>query len=526
MSLREEVPSILKFVDEQGSFLSHNHILFDIMEGDLLSFVLQDLKKQLSARSFEVVQHRVAPINFLKKLIDKLSKIYTTGPTRIKIVGTDSDQGLIDFYVKKGQMNKNFNIANENFNLYKSTWIEPQINKKGKIKFRSFPSDRFLVWSNNPEDQCDVTHIIKFIGTKIKEHGEKFIISITTDEEFIIVDEDGETQVDMMVALSNAEGVNPFGILNGVYINRSQNLLIPKADSDTLKMTKLFPVLLSDLNYAVMFQSFSIIWGIDISAQNLKMSPNAFWSLKSDNKGVGEKRPQVGQIKPQVDIDKVLNLIASEMALWLQSRSIKPGSIGKLTQQNFSSAVAKIVDEMDTFEDRQTQVEFFKPAEEEMFNERLPRIHDVWARRGLIKERARFSTGFEMETEFVDQRPMFDRSQVLDELEQEMGLGILSRKRAARRANPKKTDREIDEMLEEVDEERTVMSGTEGGESSHTHTAPGGNQVGADKATEDGLHSHNGTDPARDGEGHTHRMSDGSGATSPKVALGANNDDK
>ncbi len=133
MSLRQEIPVIKTFIQNQQSFIDHNKVLFQILEGDLLTFVLQDLEKQLSARSFQVAKHRVAPINVLKKLIDKLSKIYMTSPTRIVTNNNKTDQELVDWWVKKAKWNQKMNTADENFNAYKNKWVEPKL-VRGKPK--------------------------------------------------------------------------------------------------------------------------------------------------------------------------------------------------------------------------------------------------------------------------------------------------------------------------------------------------------------------------------------------------------
>jgi len=81
---KSELESIKAHIEDHKGVLTHNNMLFNIMEGDLLTFVLADLKQQLSARSFEIVKQRVAPINVLIKIVDKLSQIYINSPNNTK----------------------------------------------------------------------------------------------------------------------------------------------------------------------------------------------------------------------------------------------------------------------------------------------------------------------------------------------------------------------------------------------------------------------------------------------------------
>jgi len=145
-----------------------------------------------------------------------------------------------------------------------------------------------------------------------------------------------------------------------MYVNRSPNFLLPPEDTDTMRMTVLLPVLLSDLNYAVKYQAFSILYGINVDDQNLAKSPEAFWMFKTDPGD--DNKPEVGQIKPQVDITEVIQLIVTELSMWLNSRNIRPGSVSNVSAENMVSGISKLVDEMDTSDDRQKQAELYASA--------------------------------------------------------------------------------------------------------------------------------------------------------------------
>lgn len=523
---REELEALKKHIECQQATLCHNHELFDIIEGDLLSYVKEDLQKQLSPQNFAQILHRIAPINLLRRTVDKLSQIYSDGPTRNLLKPNKKDSELMEFYTKSANWNQQMNVANENFNTYKNTWIRPVVDRYGKPQLVSIPSDRFTVYGADPENPTQPTHLVIFAGAKHKMIGKTRdsrmveIWHVYTDEEFIIIDSDLEIQTEDMAALK-LDGKNPYETLPGVYVNRSANLIVPKPDSDTLKMTKLFPILLSDLNFAVMYQCFSIIYGIDVDDENIVMSPNAFWRFKTDNKGSSEKKPQVGVIKPQVDIDQVIGLIQAQLAMWLQSKNIRPGAVGQLRAESFSSGVSKMVDEMDTFEDRQKQVGYFTPAENALWIKIARNFHPYWLSAGKIDTKGKFSPNFEVNTKFVDQRPMFDRKAVLDEVQQEIDLRILDRKRAATRVNPTMSQEEIEQMLADVDAEMTVTMPGEGGQGGHTHEMPDGGQTGPPIDVGNELHTHSipgggETEPAADSPGHTHGLPDG-GKTGPEI---------
>lgn len=448
-------------IESTFNLLEHNRKLFDIYEGDLLTYVLQDLRAQLSQKSFEQVKHRAAPINILKRLIDKQSKIYINPPVREVDSDQEKDSELVEWYCKEFDLNTNMQMANEFFNLFKTCAIEPYLDD-GCPRIRILPSDRFFVYSIDPICPNKPTHFVKVMGKLFQtdmagKETVRTVLYIYSDEEFLAVDERGNVLTDVMERVNNPEGLNPIGRIPFVYINRSRHDLIPKPDTDTLSMAKLIPVLLSDINYAVMYQCFSIIYGVDLDQEGLTMAPNAFWSFKSDpNK---ETKPEVGVIKPQADIDKVLQLIQTELSMWLTSRSIKPGAMGTLTPENMASGIAKAIDEMDTSEDRQKQIPYFKNAEKELWDLIINYMHPIWMREHNFENRIAFSPGVCVNVTFPDQKPLIDPSKQIDDVIKKIESGLQSRRGALAELYPDWDDDQVEALLEEIDTERTITIG-------------------------------------------------------------------
>lgn len=458
MSLRDDIPELLDYIKSNAATINHNAILFDIYEGYLVEYVLKDLKKQLSPQSFDQIQHRVAPINVLKRVVDKLSKIYADPPARSLLVENEIDQDLFHDYSKELDINTYMQIGNEFFNLFKSCAIEPFVNNR-KPALRIIPSDRFLVWSNDSIDPVSPTHFIKFMGKKtvINAAGNKesrTVYYIYTKDEFLPITEKGEILFSILNEINNPNGINPVGKFPVTYINRSRHNLIPQIDTDILRMTKLFPVLLTDLNFAVMYQAFSIIYGIDVDNKNISMSPNAFWSFKSDP--TTQTKPEVGVIKPQVDITQVMGFILGQLAFWLQSKNIRPGSVGTTTPETFASGVSKVVDEMDTYEERQKQVPYFRSGESALWDLIMHGYHPFWVKEGMIDETREFQSDQSVDLDFPPQRPLVKRIDTLTDIEKEITLRLTTRKESIQRLNPNMTEQEVDDFILQIDEEGTI----------------------------------------------------------------------
>lgn len=450
--LKDMIGDFYGQIQNHSETLAHNHKLFDIYEGQLLPQVLCDLKEQLSPGSYEAIKTRVAPINVLKRIVDKLSKIYMQSPTRRVEGGNDQDKELLGWFEDCLKIDRRMNTANEFFNLFKNCLLQPVLDEStGTPLLRVIPSDRFLPFSTNRIDPTKPTNILTFEGKAKATNGsgQVDVYGAYSADEWLMFDSNKEVRQDLM---GGSDGVNPYEVLPFVYVNRSENLLIPKPDSDTLTMTKIIPILLSDLNYAVLFQAFSVLYTIDCDTANAVMAPNSLWNLHS--LGDGEKKPEIGSIKPQVDILEVMQLIQSQMSLWLQTRGIRPGSVGQLTQENATSGISKIVDEMDTSEDRKKQVNWFKQAETELWDLLLKQMHPVWAARGLVEQRYTFTRSAYVDVDFPEQLPLTDRSQLVSTLQSEVAAGFTTKKRAIEKLNPGLDDEMVDELMVEIETER------------------------------------------------------------------------
>ena len=393
---KEEMEHVNDVYQRHMTFFQHNATLLDIYEGDLLKYVDLDLRKQLHFQSYKEAITRAAPINVLTKIVDKLSTIYKDDPLRAMVVESASDENLLRWYEKHMSVNETMQDACDLFNLSKSTLIQPYVDEKArKPGIRAIPNDRFFVIGQNSVDPMLPTKVVTF---DVFKDG-KVIFYVYTDEEIVIFDNNLEVQTGMMSRNDNVDGINPLGRIPFVYANASRHLLMPKGDSDRLRMTKLIPILLTDLNYASMYQTFSMIYGIDIDDTNVVFAPNAVLKFTSDP--TSDKTPQIGSFKPQVDIDQVLSLVKTELAMWLDSIGVRAGSTGD-NDTDFASGISKMIDEMDTSEHRVKLSKYFAQVESRLWSLIMHAMHPWWVGQRLIDQTAMFSSQAEVEINYGD----------------------------------------------------------------------------------------------------------------------------
>lgn len=434
--------------------LQHNQILFDIYEGNLLPYVEEDFKNSFSQESYSAIKPRITPINILKRVVDKLSTIYSKPPKRYIKNGTPQDTELLNWYETNMQINAVMNIANELFNLHKTTTLEPFVDQM-LPRLRAVPSDRSIMLSQDKVDPTRPTVWVKYMGRMKWKGQEVGLLYIYTDDDFIPVTTGGEVVEGVLIETENLDATNAAGKIPAVYVNRSYHSIIPPVDTDVLRMTKIIPVLFSDLSFSIMMQSFSIMYGIDVDPQNARMSPNAFWTFKSDP--ASNNKPEIGVLKPSVDITEVNQHILSLFSTWLHSKGIRPGTIGQMSGVGDVSGISKMIDEMDTSEDRQKQVQHFMKAEKELWELITKNLHPYWQSQRLIDTNLTFSPQAEVVVEFQEQMPLMRRSEVLKDMILELDKRLTTKKRAIKTLNPEMKDDEIDALLLEIEEDSSTV---------------------------------------------------------------------
>jgi hypothetical protein len=435
---------VLNIVQTSADRLAFYDEALDILDGRISPYIDILLQRQLSLQSYWQAKQRMSPINILPKIVDKLTNIYQTSV--IRTTPNESDQMLVDYYVKQTAMNVQMNCANELYNSpCNAALIQPYVYK-GKPCLRAIPNGTFVVYSDDPVQPNKPTHIILIYGTQNNR-----MFWVFSDEEIYATD--GITiRYDVMAARGIESTVNEIGKIPFVYINSSKYKLVPTPDEDGLTLCKLIPLMLTDLNHASMFQCFSILYMINANDQALKYAPNAVWQMNA-NPATPDLKPEIGSIKPEVDYDQVLGLIEKQMAMWLGTKGIRPSSVGSLTSDNFASGISKVIDEMDTFEAREKQVATFQNAEKEYWSLISDHLHPYWTATKQIENVGLFSPNIEVSTTFAVQLPMQSRGQVVKDLKEEVSAGFTSRKRAISKLNPDLSSAKIDEMIREIDEE-------------------------------------------------------------------------
>jgi hypothetical protein len=440
--LRDRRKEIIEYVKANADFININNEALNIYEGNLLPYVDRILQTSLSANYYNSIKDRVLPINILQRFIDKVSVTYAKSPSRIS--EDAREQEFVDFYKDALDIDQSGYIADAYSNLFKGFAWEPYIDKNGKPAIRELPFNSFLVMSDSSVNPEEETVFIKLMGKKT-ESEDSMLLHVYTDQEFDAFYMSGTEASEYLV---ENEGINVIGVIPFVYGKRQKNRLLPVLDSDMLKICKAIPVMLSDGAGAQMYQSFTQIFGIDVSFENAKIGPNVIWSLKSDRES--DKTPQIGTIKPEADTQKVIDFVMTIFTLWLETKGVRVGSMGQISGTSQASGIAKMIDELDVYEIIKKQQEWFEKDESELWNIKLPKIHNYWIKSGMVnpsKVPGLMPDELYIEVEFEDPKPLKSRKEEIEEIKAEIELGTMTMEQAIKLLHPEYDDVKIQETL-------------------------------------------------------------------------------
>lgn len=464
MSLLSKVPKILEHIEANQNRLKYNSAIFSMIEGDILSKVYAAIDAQLTGDSAKVAKDRVPPINVIRKVVDKLSTLYSYEVSRTTEQAKDKE--MIDYYIEELDINSIFSGVNENFNAVKYGINEIYYDRNlAQIQVRACEPDLYLPYGDDPIDRTKMTVMIKFMGTmtlrkdgaaltgkeKPSQTKQANIYLLYSDDELLLIDDSGKPLYNEMAQMG-IDSVNNYGVIPFSIVKRSKYSLIPLPDDDMLSMPILIPLLMTEINFAAMFLSNPIIYGVDVDTDKLQVSPLSMWSVKTDRSAQGSGKIDV--LRPDPDLAGQSKWIMEQAALWLETKNIKAKHLVSIAQTgSVASGIALLLEEMDTSEDRAKQATYFRAFEADFWY-RFGKIHNVLSLAGMIKQVQKFSDNLAVKASFAPVKIVEDQSQVVARVASAKTAGAMSTEMAVRLVNPALSDDEVAKEVELIKGER------------------------------------------------------------------------
>jgi hypothetical protein len=205
-----------------------------------------------------------------------------------------------------------------------------------------------------------------------------------------------------------------------------------------------------------------------LKIEKIEKSPNSFWNFKTDSKNENAK-PEIGTIKSDVDIDKVMSFIKQTFAFWLETKGVRIGSLNNVDAGNMSG-IAKIIDEMDVYEIKKQQINYFKKEEKELWN-LLAVMNNYWVVSEPEYDGLIVGEDFSPTIVFDEPRPEIPRVTEFATVNAEYLGGYMEAKDAISILYPDLDQKEIEERAENLDKvNKRDMDGTSQDDDNNTGT--------------------------------------------------------
>lgn len=424
--------------------------LSHVYDGAVLKYVRERCEKDFIKKSqVEEIVSRALPINIPRRVVDKIATAYKDKPNRSIEGAGKTDQDLFDYYNDAICFNTIGTRIDRTFCMFRECLIRPYFNAKtGKPAIRIYQPYQYQIINNNEYDPCCMDAVVLDYGIT---DDKKQLLQVFTEQEWWIQNVAGERQQQFMNSMENPDGVNAYGRLPFIHLNGSETSCMPLPDEAFFDIATLIPLLFGDINYAIKYMSFGIIWSKNVAAGLTERSPNALWELKPADTTLAQVvQPEIGCLSPTVNTREVVDTIVQELGIWLNTRGIRPSTISA-SAESFSSGLSKMIDEADVTQLVQGNQTIYAKMEKELFDFIIKAGHAAWSSRGaILMPLGSFSASAEIKTEFVTPQPIKARAEIIDEQTKQIDAGLTTKKRAIAAINPELDEAQIEEILSDI----------------------------------------------------------------------------
>lgn len=426
--------------------------MFTMYEGGGREIIKRKIRQEFkNPEAIKELEGRLVTINIMKKVIDKMAGVYNESPVRFVVDQNETDKELVELYEDSISFNSIQKETNRHLKMFKKALKELYLDADGNPKAKLIPAHAYEVFNVENPDTTKPDIVCKIIKNSDKTNEQ--IFHWFTDESFYITDGEGVVLNDLMAVYNNTNGRNPVKALPFIYRTTSTYGIDPIVEDDVLHISIALPIVLTDLLFACKYQCWSLIYTIGVEG-SINMNPSSVVSLNYDKSG---QKPEIGTIKPQVDSDKVIKLVESILNMFLSSKGLTTGTISTgLNSTNAVSGVSKMLDNAESVEDKKDQQELFLKDENEFWNVLANKIIPYWRRNQMLSAEMnrQFSKRFKVAVVFKEPKVLLTEKERVEMAILKLNNKLTSMKRELMNLNPDFTDDQIEDLIEEILEER------------------------------------------------------------------------
>ena len=183
------------------------------------------------------------------------------------------------------------------------------------------------------------------------------------------------------------------------------------------------------------------------------MGPNSIAYLPRNPDGTS---PEVGQLKPQLDIEGTLRVIEATISYLLSTKNLKTSTIsGQLGVDNAASGISKAIDNAEVAEDKKEQQAYFLQFEEQIWTKLANYLIPYWRSTNQLnaKMNSEFTPGFTVNIQLREPKVMLTEKEQIEISKLKIDNGFSTTRRELYALYPDKDDSEIDMLINEIVQE-------------------------------------------------------------------------
>lgn len=457
----------------------------DMYKDDSKKFLIEQIKREFSADAIQ--EMRLAPINVLKKIINKRSVIYRVPPQR---VATEQDQPLVDYYAKELSLDWIMGKANKYYNLFSNTVLYC-IPHGDKLKLVVVPPYLYSIVPNKFEPtkidayifnafteygtvapQADVgpaTGIESYqrdpgyagrgdlVASNEKDSDQGRIYIFWTAQEHFTTDDHGN-KLFLIPSNQDAEQfVNPIGICPVVNLAKDRDAESWSTQGADLYDNCLnFQIGWTDLLTISKHQGFSVMTIVsETEPKKLTVGVNRAVWLKQAKDG---PTPSITYAQANSPLQEYNDVLMEYLGLILTSNDMNPSTVsGKENTQNYTSGFSRLIQMADALEAIEMDKPVLKTAEHDLWQV-IKGWHNFMFDQNLLNDEAKslgkFSEDFDVAIVYNDMKPIESEQDRIAAVKSLMDMGLVTKADAIKRLHPDMSVEQVEEKLKEIQAEK------------------------------------------------------------------------
>lgn len=457
----------------------------DIYRDGGAEYLLEELVREFGTDSIK--EMRIAPINLLKKIVNKKSTLYKKPPVRA--AANEKDQALVDYYVNEFDLDVTMQKAQRYFHLF-SNLVIYLVPKEDRIQIRVVPPYLYSVVTN----QLDQTFADAYLFNSFTEEGlilpfddvpsatgaqgytredgvresgdrinsqedalnpENRNYIFWSDQQHMTLDASGSPMIDPNKD-HEEQFLNPWGEMPIVNVAKDRDSEFwATQGKDMISLTMTIQKAWTDLLTYSKHQGYGIpVFIGEEEPTKLEFGVNRAIFLKQKPDG---PTPSFSFVSSNPPIGEQKDMIMELLGLLLSTNDMNPKEIGGTNSaRNFSSGFQAMIENADILEAREADKPVFRTVEKQLWH-KIRLIHNWMFDFGVLNEEAqalgKFSDELEVGVEYSDIKPLESESDRIGHVKELMSLGLLTKRQAIKKLQPSKSDEEIEQDIEQISQE-------------------------------------------------------------------------